>query len=438
MELISDKHNLILGHHKATLNQLVGALDTLSMKLDVTQLPDHLYLLAIGKVSKILLEAFIHCYTGHILAGIVLSTEPIPFESDDERQKNISFFTGSHPLPSLENKASTLEIIRFINDLSSGATLVCLISGGTSSLLCLPPDTISIRELQFTYQKLLESGSSIEEMNMVRKHISLVKGGNLAQKIHHLKLHSYLLSDVPSDKPDVIGSGPTLVDSTTFIDALQVLNDYNLSQVLPSSVLNYLHQGAQGQHPEPPKPGLNEHPNQNIQLITSTKSMRPYLSTLLEQKGFVVHWVTDPIQGSIKKETQRISADVITVLNWQSKISSKPPQPFIYHGESYVNVTGLGKGGRNQELALLLALSLEGRHPVSLLTLATDGVDGPTDAAGAVVSSYTTLQARNQDIPPEPYIQQNDSYHFHERMQTLVKTGPTGNNLMDLCVVLIG
>ena len=150
MELISDKHNLILGHHKATLNQLVGALDTLSLKLDVTQLPDHLYLLAIGKGSKILLEAFIHCYTGHILAGIVLSTEPIPFESDDERQKNISFFTGSHPLPSLENKASTLEIIRFINDHSSGATLVCLISGGTSSLLCLPPDTISIRELQFT------------------------------------------------------------------------------------------------------------------------------------------------------------------------------------------------------------------------------------------------------------------------------------------------
>ena len=110
----------------------------------------------------------------------------------------------------------------------------------------------------------------------------------------------------------------------------------------------------------------------------------------------------------------------------------------VYHGDSYAQVTGHGKGGRNQELALLLALSLEGQHTVSILTLATDGTDGPTDAAGALVNSYTTLNARKQHTQPEPYIQANDSYHFHEQMNTLIKTGPTGNNLMDLCVVLIG
>jgi glycerate 2-kinase len=438
MESISDKHSRILRHHKATLHQVVSALDSLSLKLEVAELPNQLYLLAIGKGSQKLLEAFTRAYIGEIVEGIILSPEPISVESIDQRLKNLTFFTGSHPLPSLENEASTLEILSFIDDLPVGASLVCLISGGTSSLLCLPPDSISIEDLQSTYQTLLQSGASIEEMNTVRKHLSLVKGGYLAQKAHHLRLHSYLLSDVPNDKTEVIGSGPTIADPSTFSDALQVVNDYQLSQDLPNTVLDYLEQGTQGLHPETPKPELNDHPNQNIHLMTGANSMQPFLSTLLEQQGFGVHWAPESIQASVKKEAQRIAAEVISVLNGQSKISSKTPQALVYHGESYAQVTGHGKGGRNQELALLLALSLEGQHPVTILTLATDGVDGPTDAAGAIVSSYTTLHARKQNTLPEPYIQQNDSYHFHERMKTLVKTGPTGNNLMDLCVVLIG
>ena len=438
MESISDKHSRILSHHNATLRQVVSAMDSLSLKLEVAELPDQLYLLAIGKGSQKLLEAFTRAFKGEIVDGIILSPEPISIASEDQRLKSLTFFTGSHPLPSLENEASTLEILRFIDDLPADARLVCLISGGTSSLLCLPPDSISIEDLQKTYQTLLQSGASIEEMNTVRKHLSLVKGGNLAQKAHHLRLHSYLLSDVPNDMAEVIGSGPTIADSGTFSDALQVVNDYKISQDLPNTVLNYLRQGAQGHHPESPKPGLNDHPNQALHLITGASSMQPFLSTLLEQQGFGVHWASEPIQASVKKETQRIAAEVISVLNGQSNISTKTPQALVYHGESYAQVTGHGKGGRNQELALLLALSLEGQHPVTILTLATDGVDGPNDAAGAMVSSYTTLNARKQQTQPEPYIQQNDSYHFHERMNTLIRTGPTGNNLMDLCVVLIG
>jgi hydroxypyruvate reductase/glycerate 2-kinase len=438
MESISDKHTRMLSHHKATLNQVVSALHTLPLKLDVAELPDKLYLLAIGKGSQKLLEAFTRSYRGVILDGIVLSPEPVTIGNNQARLKKLTFFTGSHPLPSLENEASTLEILRFIQKLPAGASLVCLISGGTSSLLCLPPDPISIQDLEQTYQLLLDSGADIDEMNTVRKHLSLVKGGNLAQKAHHLRLHSVLLSDVPHDKPEVIGSGPTLADPSTFSDTMSVLDRYKLSQHLPSSVLDYLHQSTQGLHPETPKPGLNDHPNHTIQLVTGSKSMQPFFSTLLEQQGFGVHWASEPIQASVKKEAQRIAAEVISVLNGQSKISSKTPQALMYHGESYAQVTGHGKGGRNQELALLLALSLEGQHTVSILTLATDGTDGPTDAAGALVNSYTTLNARKQHTQPEPYIQANDSYHFHEQMNTLIKTGPTGNNLMDLCVVLIG
>jgi hydroxypyruvate reductase len=155
MDSISDKHNRILSHHKATLRQVVSALDTLSIKLEVAELPDQLYLLAIGKGSQKLLEAFTRAYKGEIVDGIILSPVPISLESIDQRLKNLTFFTGSHPLPSLENEASTLEILSFIDALPAGANLVCLISGGTSSLLCLPPDSISIEDLQRTYQILL-------------------------------------------------------------------------------------------------------------------------------------------------------------------------------------------------------------------------------------------------------------------------------------------
>jgi hydroxypyruvate reductase/glycerate 2-kinase len=292
--------------------------------------------------------------------------------------------------------------------------------------------------MQATYQLLLHSGASIDEMNTVRKHLSLIKGGQLAQYAHHVRLQTFLLSDVPMNTAHMIGSGPTLTDPTTFQDAIDVLHSYQLVEKVPSSVQDYLRKGAFGFHPDTPKPGLNDHPDQQIHLITGAETIGPFLESLISQQGFSVHWSNTPIQESIKKEAQRIAAEVISVLNGQTGVPKNSPQALLFQGESYSMVQGSGKGGRNQELALLLALSLEGQHPVSILTFATDGIDGPTDAAGALVTSYSTLDARKQECSPESYIQDNDSYHFHEQMNTLVKTGLTGNNLMDLCVVLIG
>jgi glycerate-2-kinase len=369
--------------------------------------------------------------------GVVLSPDPIPTSKINKSIRNLSFFTGTHPLPSEENEASTLEIWSFIKHLPAGATLVSLISGGASSLLCLPPDAISIADLQHTYDVLLRSGASIHEMNTVRKHISLVKGGQLAQFAHHLRLRSYLLSDVPQDTAHVIGSGPTLSDPSTYEQALDILHAYKLKEQIPKSVLEYLKQGALGRYPETPKPGLNDHPDQEVHLITGSKTLQPFLQSLLEQQGFEVYWSDQPIQGNQKTVVREIAGPVISVLNGQSEISQKSPQALVFQGESYLEVKGEGAGGRNQHLALLLALSLEGQHPVSVLSLATDGVDGPTDAAGALVSSYTTLHARKQGHLPEPYIQHYNSYAFHEAMNTLIKIGPSGTNLMDLCVVLI-
>lgn len=437
MESISDKHSRILRHHKATLDQIVRAMKTFSLKLETTQLPNKIYLLAIGKASQQMLGAFLKSYSGKIIDGIVLSPDPIPTAKVDKNIHKLSFFTGTHPLPSEENEASILEILSFIKSLPARATLVSLISGGTSSLLCLPPDSISVADLQHTYDVLLRSGANIHEINTVRKHISLVKGGQLAQFAHHLHLCTYLLSDVPQDTAHVIGSGPTLTDPSTYKEALDILHAYKLKDQIPKSVLEYIKQGALGRYPETPKPGLNDHPDQEVHLLTGSKTLQPFLQSLLEQQGFAVHWSDEPIQGSQKTVVREIAGQVISVLNGQSQLSQISPQALVFQGESYLEVKGEGAGGRNQHMALLLALSLEGQHPVSVLSLATDGVDGPTDAAGALVSSYTTLKARKQGHPPEPYIQQYNSYAFHEAMNTLIKTGPSGTNLMDLCVVLI-
>ncbi len=190
-----------------------------------------------------------------------------------------------------------MEILSFIKHLPAGASLVCLISGGTSSLLCLPPDPISVADNQQSYDLLLRSGASIHEMNTVQKHISLVKGGQLAQFAHHLHLRSYLLPDVPQDTAHVIGSGPTLSDPSTYEQALDILFAYKLKEQIPKSVLEYLEKGALDRYPETPKPGLNDHPDQEVHLITGSKTLRPFLQSLLEQQGFAVRWSDVPVQG---------------------------------------------------------------------------------------------------------------------------------------------
>jgi glycerate-2-kinase len=308
------------------------SIKTFSLKLDTTQLPNEIYLLAIGKASEQMLDAFSKSYSGRIIDGMVLSPDPIPTSKIDKRIRNLSFFTGTHPLPSEENEASTLEILSFIKNLPAGATLVWLISGGASSLLCLPPDPISVADLQHTYDVLLRSGATIHEMNTVRKHISLVKGGQLAQFAHHLHLRTYLLSDVPQDTAHVIGSGPTLTDPSTYEQALDILNAHKLKEQIPKSVREYLEQGAIGHYPETPKPELNDHPDQEVDLLTGSKTLQPFLQSLLEQQGFGVHWSETPIQGNQKTVVREIAGQVISVLNGQSENFTKIASSFGISG----------------------------------------------------------------------------------------------------------
>lgn len=351
------------------------------------------------------------------------------------KKKTYQVFEGSHPYPTSDTVAASYELIDLVKRIPPGDHVLFCLSGGASSMLCIPPFGVEIKDLQQLYELLLNSGASIHEMNVVRKHVCELKGGKLALELEHTKLITLISSDVPGDDPGTIGSGPTIHDSSTFKDAYDILIKHNLWTEIPISVQHHIQFGMDGVVPENPKPGIYEHPNHIVQIVSKSLGLADQVATQLEEEGYDT-WVSpSSYSDSVQKVSKEICSKAVAVLG--GKDETKKPAALIFHGESTVNVKGTGKGGRNQELALMAALSIEGQHPISILSMGTDGIDGPTDAAGAIVNSETTLIARKKKLEPEVFLKNNDSYHFHDQMKTHIKTGHTGINLMDLQVVLI-
>jgi hydroxypyruvate reductase/glycerate 2-kinase len=205
---------------------------------------------------------------------------------------------------------------------------------------------------------------------------------------------------------------------------------------MPHSIRIHMSKGMHGDSSETPKPKEAKWANHSVEVISGAKTLASNIGSYLDKKGYNVRVQEQAYDDDVKIISKKICSDAISILS--KKFTIEEPAALIYFGESTVNVNGNGKGGRNQELALNAAISMEGQNPISLLSFATDGIDGPTDAAGAIINSQTTLSARKQKLEPEEFLQNNNSYHFHEEMETMLKTGPTGNNLMDLQVVLVG
>ena len=347
----------------------------------------------------------------------------------------VQVFEGSHPYPDSSSVSASYELLNLARKTPKGETVIFCLSGGASSLLSVPPNGIEIEELAETYRLLLTSGAPIQEINIVRKHLCMLKGGQLAQTLHHVNLITLIVSDVPKNDVETIGSAPTICDSSTFKDAFQILKRYELWNKIPHSVRIHIASGMGGDIPDTPKPGINDHPNHRIKLVSNASSLADQIENILKKKGLHT-WVADSAYNeNIKKTSKMVCSKAISVLS--NNDSVKKPAALIFYGESSINVKGKGKGGRNQELALAVAISIEGQHSISVLSIGTDGINGDTDAAGAIIDSYTILKARKKKLDPEAYLQNNDSYHFHRQMESLIKIGPTGNNVMDLQVVLI-
>lgn len=375
----------------------------------------NMYVLGAGKASAAMAAGLERSLGNRIRDGIVIS--PAGTSSVLNR---IQAFPGSHPLPDEDTLASTLELMAFARSIPKGSLVVFLMSGGASSLMECPEDGIELEDLQSTYNLLLKSGAGIHEMNLVRKHLSAVKGGKLLQLLDGCKVINLILSDVPGDDPRHIGSGPTVPEPSTKADALKVIGKYGLEDKLPQSVLDFLSVDADGSKEPVTEP-------ENF-LIGTSLIFAQTAAGIIEKNGFDAEVLPEAYDAPVEQV-----ADIIS-----KKIKkSKGRKALIFHGESTVNVTGGGLGGRNQHLALLVAEAISGMENVVLLSAGTDGRDGPVDAAGAIADGTTLRRAKAMGLDPAKTVSNFDSYHFFKSLGDLIFTGPTGNNLMDFQLVLI-
>lgn len=362
----------------------------------------------------------------------------VPNEKQASACSADSVVIGSHPIPDEQSMQAGEKTVAFLQSIPSNALLINLISGGTSSLLCSPAKTIEINNLANTFELLVNSGATIQEINIVRKHCSRIKGGQLLRYLHSdITVIDLVISDVPGNALSVIGSGPTIPDFSTYKDAKRILIKYNLWNRIPDSVQNHIKLGVEGEVPETLQEG--EYPSNLHQsvIIGSASILARKISQTASKQGFNVTVADRPFTGDVEEVASNTAEQVLSVAPKRQENRTGSSDLFVFWGESTVQVTGDGKGGRNQELALRGAKKIAGYDNITWLSAGTDGIDGPTDAAGAIVDGNTLDRALQQGCNPDSYLQNNDSYYFHEKMGTLFKTGPTGNNLMDLTLVVV-
>lgn len=349
--------------------------------------------------------------------------------------QRIQLVEAGHPVPDQNGQAGALRMLRLAQSAESQDLVICLISGGGSALLPLPADGLRFEDKQTTIKVLIGCGATIHEINAIRKHISAIKGGRLAQAVYPATLISLILSDVVGDNLDVIASGPTVADSSTFDDCLRIVQRHHIETQLPEAIIRHLKAGADGEVAETPK--ADDSAFQKTQNLVVASNIEAMLAA--RQKAEDLGYRTLVLSSMIEGDTQTV-ARVHGAIAREIVKTGNPvalPACILSGGETTVRVTGSGLGGRNQEFALVAALDIAGWEDIVVLSGGTDGTDGPTDAAGAIADTATIQRALKLEMDAEHFLFDNDSYHFFEKLQDLFITGPTNTNVMDLRIVLV-
>lgn len=351
------------------------------------------------------------------------------------RLSKIKIIEAGHPLPDQAGCRASRQIVSRLQACGAEDLILFLTSGGCSALFTSPPDPIALPEKQKTIQLLLRAGAPIQDLNIVRKHLSLVKGGRSARLAFPATVINLVLSDVIGDPLDIIGSGPFFPDRSTFPDALEVLRKYHLVKKVPPSVPAYFRKGVRGLIPDTPKPGDVCFKKVTHRIVANNRVALEAAEKTARNLGFRTFRLSSQIQGEARELAKFYGA--IAREMTQSHNPSGKPLCLSAGGEPTVTVTGSGQGGRNTELALAMAIELDGLRNITFLSVGTDGTDGPTDAAGAVADGRTRIRALQKGISLEKHLQDNDSYSFFKKAGGLLMTGPTGTNVMDLHFLLI-
>jgi len=343
---------------------------------------------------------------------------------------------AGHPVPDEDGLRAAAEVERFVAGCAPGDWVLALLSGGGSALLPAPAGGISLAEKQAVTSLLLASGADIVEMNAVRKHLSRLKGGGLARAAAPARVATLVLSDVVGDPLDVIASGPTVPDPSTFADALAVVERRGLLERVPPGVRARLEAGARGEIAETPKPGDPLFARARTHLVATNRIALAAAARKARALGYRPLLLTSTLTGEAREV-----AGVLAAVAREARRSGHPLAPpccILSGGEPTVTLRGNGKGGRNQELALAAALAVAGLEETVILSAGTDGTDGPTDAAGALADGATALRARAAGLDPRRHLEANDAYPLFDALGDLVRTGPTQTNVMDVQLVLLG
>ena len=412
-------HNIALNGDQLTIGGKVYSLDEY----------DHIYLIGTGKAVQPMAGAVLDRFSGKITGGILIGKH-----DDAVYSKNlpaeIIFTLGSHPVPGPSSINSTMQLTTFLKKVTRKDLVICLISGGGSALMTLPYEPLTLTDIQSTTKALLFSGATINEVNIVRKHLDQVKGGGLARMTAPATLITLVLSDVIGDALDAIASGPTVADCSIYRDAISIIKKYELEKRLPKAVMEHLEKGVKGLIPETVKEREECLARTSTLIVGSLAQAARAAQRKALEAGFQARILTTSLKGEAREVGKQLGMQLRQIA--ADRTPSSRPTCLIAGGETTVTIKGSGKGGRNQELALSAAQEIKGVENCLFISLATDGEDGPTDAAGGAVDGTTLQKGIHAGMDADDYLRRNDAYSYLDAAGALIRTGPTGTNVNDL------
>ncbi|MCD4675018.1 MAG: glycerate kinase [Desulfobacula sp.] len=391
---------------------------------------EQIIVLGAGKAGASMACALEEILQDRITAGMVI----VKYDHVENLER-ISLVEAGHPMPDKNGVAGAQKLLKTAQKADDKTLVICLISGGGSALMTLPAQGLTLEDKQQATGVLLGCGATIHEINTIRKHLSRIKGGLLAKAVYPAPMICLVLSDVIGDDLDIIASGPCVADPGTFEQCIEIIKTYNIKDQLPKTILQHLKKGSRGLFPETPKKGDPVFENIFHTIIASN------IDALLnaEKKAGHLRYNTQILSSMIEGETIDVAA-VHTAIAGQILATGHPlktPACILSGGETTVTIKGAGKGGRNQEFALACALKIKDLEHIVILSAGTDGTDGPTNAAGAIVDHTSVQRAMDTGLIPEQFLKDNNAYPFFDHISDLFKTGATNTNVMDLRIMLI-
>ena len=388
---------------------------------------DRIILVGGGKAGRPMARAAASALEGKVAAGAIA----VP-KGEGGTLDAVRLIETGHPLPDEGSREAAQAMLQLVSRAGENDLVVALISGGGSAMISAPPEGVSSSDKEEVFRLLLRSGADITEFNTVRKHLSRVKGGRMAQAAHPARVWALMLSDVPGDDPSVIASGPFSPDPATFGYARKVLLERKLYDAIPDAVRAHIEAGVSGRIPETPKPGDPSLERVSLAVIGSNRVAIDTAADTARNEGVDTVRV---LPGFLRGEARECARAFVEELR---KAEASTPKGrsvvLIAGGETTVTVHGKGKGGRNQEFALSAAVQMEGMPGMAVLSAGTDGIDGPTDAAGAYADGTTISRAAVLGLSPLDHLDRNDAYPFLQALSDLVVTGPTGTNVTDITI----